>query len=70
MDDENDVLDIRSSSPARDRSGPQVQITVQMVVDPDKRQPGREQAVAAYEKKRIFHVFQVSCACFAKLTPE
>ncbi|BEJ11048.1 hypothetical protein CspHIS471_0104700 [Cutaneotrichosporon sp. HIS471] len=58
MSNADDVVEVGSSSPVRDRSGPQVQITVQMVVDPDKRQPGREQAVAAYEKKRIFHVFE------------
>ncbi|BEI79976.1 hypothetical protein CcaverHIS002_0105050 [Cutaneotrichosporon cavernicola] len=58
INDVDDVVEVGSPSPVRDRSGPQVQITVQMVVDPDKRQPGREQAVAAYEKRRIFHVFE------------
>ncbi|CAK9785443.1 hypothetical protein CC85DRAFT_330383 [Cutaneotrichosporon oleaginosum] len=56
--DANDAIEVGSSSPARDRSGPQVQITVRMVADPDKRQAGREQAVAAYEKQRTFHLFQ------------
>lgn len=59
-DDDDGMVEVGSSSPARDRSDPQVQITVQMIADPDKRAvPASGPAVAAYEKRRIFHVFQV-----------
>lgn len=53
----------QSSSPGPvDSGGASVQITVQMVVDPDRRATAPESAIRGYERKRVFHIFQVGSA--------
>lgn len=57
---DDDVVEVPSSSPGpADRGGATVQITVQMVVDPDRCATAPESAIRGYERKRVFHLFQV-----------